>query len=181
MSTAKINQFFSVLALGFFSLTAQADSKHSHATGGGGVHEHGKGEIHIAIDNGWTKGEIEMHLPAIDLLGFERAPKGAEEKAKVDALLKQLNTVALTSFSFPANANCKTTLDDGADLEIEGAHAEIHVDLEFVCTQSLQNSHAEFVFSEPFSKLKHFHVQVISQSAQTSKDIKKSSAKILFK
>jgi hypothetical protein len=67
------------------------------------VHEHGKATLDVALDGGRL--EVRLATPAINVLGFERAPRtDAEKQAVADAtaLLGRHREL----FSFPVAARC---------------------------------------------------------------------------
>ena len=71
-----------------------------------GVHEHGSATVEIAVQDATL--DIALHSPAINVIGFEHAPRSAEEKAA----LAQANRVFESPqglFSMPASAACAST------------------------------------------------------------------------
>lgn len=82
------------------------------------AHEHGVGELNIAIDG--VTIAIELHAPGADIVGFEYAAETAEDRAAID------NAVALLAkpmalFVLPADAAC-SVVQASAALETEDAH-----------------------------------------------------------
>ena len=68
-----------------------------------GAHEHGHGEVNIAIEG--NRVLMEFEAPGADLVGFEHAPATAAERAAIDGALAQLRQ-PLTMFVLPAAAGC---------------------------------------------------------------------------
>jgi hypothetical protein len=80
-----------------FAATA-ADEFTQHA-----AHEHGKATLDVALDGGRL--EVRLSTPAINVLGFERAPRtDAEKQAAADASALLARHREL--FSFPVAARC---------------------------------------------------------------------------
>ena len=87
------------LALGLAALclpAAAADREHK-------AHEHGKGTLNIAIDEGEI--ELELIAPGADIVGFEHQPSTEEHHAAIDAAVEKLEQ-GLALFVFPTGAGC---------------------------------------------------------------------------
>ncbi|WP_417605928.1 DUF2796 domain-containing protein [Oceanimonas baumannii] len=68
-----------------------------------GVHEHGFGQLNLAISG--QQLALELFSPAADIVGFEHNPVTSEERATfADALQKAQDADAL--FTLPASAGC---------------------------------------------------------------------------
>ena len=129
-----------VLPLLLSPLTVAAEHEHEHAHTSLGRHEHGVGELDVALEGGAL--ELELRSPAANLLGFEHAPRSAEEHRQVARLREQLSQ-AQALFDLPAAADCRLTaqqLDsplfattDHAHDEHGDAHSEIHARYRFDC------------------------------------------------
>lgn len=80
------------------------------------AHTHGEGSLSLAQDQyDWY---VELHIPAMDLLGFEHAPKNTAQKQKFKALTDRLaNSDHVIVFS-PA---CQLT---DTDIGLPGQHDE---------------------------------------------------------
>jgi len=64
---------------------AHHDDGHDASTDGSlEAHAHGTAELFIVLDG--QELEIELHSPAINLVGFEHKPKNDEQKAKIEDL-----------------------------------------------------------------------------------------------
>ncbi|MEL6679207.1 MAG: DUF2796 domain-containing protein [Pseudomonadota bacterium] len=84
------------------------------------AHEHGVGELNMAIDG--TTVAIELHAPGADIVGFEYAAKSAEDRAAIETAIATLSS-PLTLFQMPAAAECTVT-QAAVALESEEAHDE---------------------------------------------------------
>ncbi len=83
-----------------------------------GSHEHGVGELNIAVDG--TTVAMELHAPGADIVGFEYEAETAEDHAEIDAAIATLSE-PLTLFGLPAGAGCGVT-EVSAELESEADH-----------------------------------------------------------
>lgn len=75
-------------------------------------HEHGAGELRVAIDGNDI--ELGFEGPAANFVGFEHRPRNAEQQGAVDGALAALRNPA-TLFAWPAAAGCRLTAT-----EVEG-------------------------------------------------------------
>jgi hypothetical protein len=109
-----------------------------------GVHEHGSATLDIAIQNSIL--DIALHSPAINVIGFEHAPRSVEEKTA----LAQANRVFGSPqglFLMPAGAACASTSvtltpityeHDGDDGKPGAPHADYDVSYRFHCAHADQ-------------------------------------------
>jgi Protein of unknown function (DUF2796) len=107
-----------------------------------GVHEHGSATVDIAIQDSTL--EIALHSPAINVVGFEHAPRSVEEKTA----LAQANRVFGSPqglFLTPASAACTSTSvtlvpityeHDGDDGKPNAPHADYDVSYRFHCAHA---------------------------------------------
>lgn len=82
------------------------------------AHEHGVGELNIAIEGATIA--AEFHAPGADIVGFEHPVASDEDQATVDAALAKLSD-PLSLFTLPDAATC-ALIDASAELEGEDAH-----------------------------------------------------------
>lgn len=85
-------------------------------------HEHGVGELNIAIDG--TAVVMEFHAPGADIVGFEYTAESAADRAAIDDAVATL-AKPLELFVLPAAAEC-SVVQASAELESEEAHDEHH-------------------------------------------------------
>ncbi|NNL17892.1 MAG: DUF2796 domain-containing protein [Boseongicola sp.] len=81
-------------------------------------HEHGVGELNIAIEGGTVA--MELHAPGADIVGFEYEAESSEDRAAIDAAVATLAR-PLELFVMPAAAEC-TVVQASAALESEEEH-----------------------------------------------------------
>src|SRR5258708_21697619 len=68
-----------------------------------GVHEHGSATVDIAVQDATL--DIALHSPAINVIGFEHAPRSADEKSAL-AQANRIFTSPKELFLTPAAAAC---------------------------------------------------------------------------
>lgn len=83
-------------------------------------HEHGVGELNIAVDGGTVA--MEFHAPGADIVGFEYAAESAEDRGAIDAAVATLAR-PLELFVFQSAAEC-SVVQASAELESEDSHDE---------------------------------------------------------
>jgi len=100
-------------------------------------HEHGVGELNIAIDG--SLAEFEFMLPGADIVGFEYEAKSDEDLAKIENALLVLenyeNLFALTK-------NSKCVLAD-LDYHLSGEEHDEHADEEHADEEHADEEHAD--------------------------------------
>lgn len=84
------------------------------------AHEHGVGQLDIAIDG--QQIAMELHAPGADIVGFEYAAESAKDLAAVDAAVAKLSA-PLALFVLPEAAGC-SIVEASAGLESEEEHEE---------------------------------------------------------
>lgn len=122
------------------AIAGEHEHEHAHAQASLGRHEHGVGELDVALEGGVL--ELELRSPAANLLGFEHAPRSAEEHRRVARLREQLGQ-AQALFDLPTAADCRLTAQQLDSLlfattnhahdEHGDAHSEIHARYRFDC------------------------------------------------
>lgn len=78
-----------LLALPFALLPLVSHAhEHEHDHDSLGAHEHGSAQLDVALDGPIL--EVQLHSPAMNLLGFEHPAQSAEDQATLSAARKQL-------------------------------------------------------------------------------------------
>ncbi len=89
--------------------TGSANAEGSHAghsdTREHGAHEHGAARLDVALSGGTL--ELQIDGAAFNFVGFERAPEGADEVARVEQARLMLNN-ASALFGWEAAAGCSS-------------------------------------------------------------------------
>lgn len=108
------------------------------AAAGSHAHQHGLVRIDLAIEAGSVT--VLLEAPLDSLLGFERPPRNAAERAQAEAMLARLRRTDAPLLAFEAAAACtlasaqaqSQTLQPGAPA---GEHAELEASFTFTCRQ----------------------------------------------
>jgi hypothetical protein len=106
------------------------------------AHEHGVGQLDIAIDG--QQIAMELHAPGADIVGFEYAAESAKDLAAVDAAVAKLSA-PLALFVLPEAAGC-SIVEATAGLESEEEHEEHgdeHADDEHAKDEHGEHGHDE--------------------------------------
>ena len=143
------------------------------------AHVHGKGTFTLAIERHAL--EIEMEIPADDIVGFEHAATTKVQKQQVKRAedeLKQADTMVL----LPKEARCKATaIDVQSSLsEEEGdhhheaeeeTHAEFHVVYKFRCEAPRYLNRVTLNIFQTFSSLQALNSQAVTMDGQFSTEL----------
>lgn len=154
---------------------AAADEIESHP-----AHEHGKASLNIGVEAGRV--ELEFDSPAINVIGFEHAPRTETEKAAASRAQRTLQDAGRLFVASPA-AECRTT---SAEVTVPTwAEGETHADYEaryaLQCAkpQLLQSIEVRLVDAlVPDTKL---HVQVVSGGKQSSTELTRGKSLVAIR
>jgi hypothetical protein len=162
------------------------------------AHEHGKAVLDVAVDGGRV--DLRLATPAINVLGFERAPRTeAEKKAAADAAALLRRHAQL--FAFPVAARCTAGAaeltapawgtaagkhDHDHDHDAKGGHDESgHADYQarwtFTCAAPAALT---FVDAPLVGRLQPGTVvtaNVLSEALQTRQDLQAGAVRIRLK
>lgn len=110
------------------SFVAADDHADSHSHTSLGAHEHGVAELNVVLDG--TTLEIELHSPAMNLLGFEHPPTSEDDHRRIAVARQQLEQ-ADTLFGLTAAADCRLGSSHlESPLFNQHAHDEHHSDIQ---------------------------------------------------
>jgi hypothetical protein len=153
-----------------------------------GAHVHGIGQLNVVQDGGTLL--IELISPAANIVGFEHAPKTAEQQA---ALSKGIQTLEAGNelFHFPEGADCQLTsveadTDMAADQheEHDHEHQEGHTDFQahyrFTCGSPAALSHLDVKLFERFPHTEKLNVQLITTRRQGAAVLTADSPRLDF-
>lgn len=152
-----------------------------------GVHEHGKVTLNAAIEG--TALVIGLDAPAINVVGFEHAPRTDAEKAAVTEAARLLN-IGNGLFGFPPEAKCafkgsqltaphweEESADSHSHHEKHEAH-EHHADYEasftFQCEAPTKLTWLEPLILEKLKNVTEARVNIVAASGQRS-DVAKTA------
>lgn len=134
------------------------------------AHDHGAAEINIAVEG--SKADIELHTPAMGIVGFEYMAKSAADKKKqADALAKVKASIGQIVV-FDPSLGCKISAKDVQVVQEEEDHAEVDGDFQAVCAKPLAGAKVTFGLTKAFPALTSVKVQAVGTSGSTGAEIK---------
>lgn len=149
---------------------------------GAEVHVHGQARLAVAID-GHTL-TLMLESPADSLVGFERAPRTAKERAAVAAMKQTLEQADKLFLPTPAAA-CKPTrvnltspLLGSAPKPGHEGHADLDGEFVFKCAQPQYLRDLEVRLFERFPGLKKLNVEVAGPQGQKAAQLSAARSKI---
>ncbi|HTN29349.1 MAG TPA: DUF2796 domain-containing protein [Pseudomonas sp.] len=165
---------------------AQAQTHdHEHANNSLDAHVHGEAGLDVALEG--KQLELQLHSPAINLAGFERAPVNAREQARLNAV-RDFLTQPEKVFALPVEAGCALEReavsselfgvaagdedhlalhDDTSEVASADNHHDIHAYYQFTCTkpQALHSIDLRQLFRQ-YPGLHELDVQLIGPRGQ---------------
>ena len=157
-----------------------------HAKGGHrhhGAHEHGRGELKLAVEGNGVR--VELELPGEDVVGFEHAPRTKKQKQAVARAIGTLeNPSQVIGFAEAAKCSAikgqsKAVLQkpEGKDDE----HREFVASYSFRCESIGRLSHIRLKLFREFRGLKEIRVQAVSARKQIARTARRRSTRISLK
>jgi hypothetical protein len=147
-----------------------------------GVHEHGAATVDIAVQDATL--DIALHSPAINVIGFEHAPRSAEEKAA----LAQANRVFGSPqglFSMPASAACASTSVTLVPIIYEhdgdqsnALHADYDVSYRFHCAHADQLGWIDIRVFEQMKGMRKIVANVVTPALQAQSLLTPDSTRV---
>ncbi|WP_323795601.1 DUF2796 domain-containing protein [Nisaea sp.] len=151
------------------TIAAASETRHADA------HEHGHGQLTIAIEGATV--EMEIEIPGADIVGFEHSP---ETKAQHDAFDAGKANLAKGDTLFKAVGEAGCTLKETRFLEEDdhdhdkktdhadhdGEHMEFHVSYRFACNDTAKITGFSFPFFKHFPQSEELDVQIVSSKGQ---------------
>lgn len=150
-----------------------------------GSHEHGVGQLDIAIDGSTIA--MELHAPGADIVGFEYRAESGADIAAVDAALLVL-AHPLDIFVVPDAAQC-SVIDARAELESEdehddhkeehedhaekSGHTEFHAEYLLECDDITALDEISFAYFGDFPNALEVEVQVISDQGASGFEVER--------
>lgn len=162
-----------------------------------GSHEHGVGQLDIAIDG--SQVAMELHAPGADIVGFEYMAQSAEDIAKVEAALAVL-AEPLDLFGVPDAAQCSVVEaraeiesedgdedhddhgdhadeghDDHGDEAAAAGHTEFHAEYLLECGDITALSEISLPYFTIFPNALEVEVQVISDAGAGAFEVERDA------
>jgi hypothetical protein len=157
------------------------------------AHEHGRATLDLAVDAGTVT--MRLSAPAMDIVGFEHAPRTAAERGAAESanvLLKQHKAL----FAFPVAARCTAAGADvtppawdagGHDAASHGTkhadapgedHADYVVQWRFTCAAPAALTFVDVKIPERFRKDLVVEANVITESLQTRQQLRAGAIRV---
>ncbi|MDD9978163.1 MAG: DUF2796 domain-containing protein [Boseongicola sp.] len=159
------------------------------------AHEHGLGELNIAIDGSTVV--MELFAPGSDIVGFEYEAKNTEDRAAVDAAVATL-AKPLDLFVLNAAAECNV-IKSSASLESEDehedhdehghvehadaedhedaetSHTEFHAEYTLNCGDPEKLAGIEFAYFDAFPNALELEVQIVTSTGAQAFDVERET------
>jgi hypothetical protein len=174
-----MKRFFQPVAYLFF-LASTFGSAFASGDNHAKAHSHGAGKLELAMQGNAVRASFVF--PMDSLLGFEHLPKTPAQKAAVEQL--QLNlTKEQFLIKFPTAAQCKQTaiqpssamFAKASDKPVaQSGHADLTVDVEFVCADTKALDRIELEVFKHHPKLHQMRVQWVSTKGQRTRVVRSS-------
>lgn len=152
----------------------------------GHAHQHGIARLDVVVEERRISFSLEM--PLDNLVGFERAPRNADEKRRVDAAIASLKSAA-ELFRIDPAAGCRlgeVTLTSavlklgtaGAAPPPDDGHADLDADISFDCSQAPQATQVEIGLFQAFPRLQRMDVQAATPKRQFKRTLKRPDGRL---
>ena len=170
-------------------------------------HEHGVGELNIAVDGNTVA--MEFHAPGADIVGFEYAAESVQGRRAIDAAVATLAR-PLELFVLPPAAEC-SVVQASAELESEDSHddhgeghdddhaeeheeehadghdddhadeaghTEFHAEYTLTCGNPDALTEITFAYFDTFENAREIEVQIISASGAQAFEVEREDPKL---
>lgn len=150
----------------------------------GHAHQHGIARLNVVVEERRIGFALEM--PLDNLVGFERAPRTADEKRRVDAAIATLKAAA-ELFRIDPAAGCRlaeVTLTSAAlklgaaGTEPDDGHADLDADITFECSQATKAAQVEIRLFQAFPRLQRLDVQAATPKRQFKRSLKRPDGRL---
>jgi hypothetical protein len=132
-------------------------------------HVHGAATLDIGLEG--TAGQATLRASGEDVYGFERAPRTPAERAKQEAALKTLREQGATLIRFQPALGCSVRTESAKVVPSKGGHDEVEARFRIACRQEPAGKPVSFGVSRVFRGIETLTVQLVSDTAQTSRKI----------
>ena len=140
------------------------------------AHVHGEATLDVVLD---SEGALfELHVPAIDVLGFERAPANDTEQAQVDAALAKFEDFGAL-FTIFEEAECVPSVAE-AELDVDLDHAEFHVAYDLTCNAPGKLTWIEVDAFKVFPDITVVDAAVVTPTGQTGGELTLLAKRLTF-
>ena len=151
----------------------------------GRPHVHGEAALDIVIETGRVT--VQLETPLDGLLGFERAPRDAAEKRRVDAAVAALRG-ADALFRFTPAAGCAIAsvelssaalaLGHPAPGEAQAGHADLDGTYVFKCADTARLTDVDVGLFNPFPGMHNIKVEVAASRGQFKRELTRPAQRV---
>ncbi|MBP6225440.1 MAG: DUF2796 domain-containing protein [Rhizobacter sp.] len=151
----------------------------------GQPHVHGVARLDVAVEAGQVV--LQFETPLDSLLGFERAPRGADETRRAELAIAALKA-ADALFRFTPAAGCTPArvdlrsaalkLGSPDPAEAHEGHADLDATYVFKCVDSAKAAEVDVGLFEAFSRLQGLKVEVVTARGQFKRDLKRPAKRV---
>jgi hypothetical protein len=173
--SSKMKILWISFSLFFLPLASIAETR-SHK-----AHFHGEGRFTLAVEG--NELEIEIEIPAHDIVGFEHKPKSDKQKKALKVAKKKLEK-ASEIVAIAKKAKCKSTAinvksslkendeeEHHEEEESEGAHSEFHITYKFRCDEPKYLNSVVLNLFKWFPIVKELKGQAVTKDGQFRKEL----------
>jgi len=155
------------------------------------AHEHGVGQLRIAVDGATIA--IEFEASGADIVGFEHVARSASDREKVQASIAIL-AKPLTLFAPPKAAQCRVAK---AEIELFGdegtgkhdadhheepkslaSHSEFHGDYRLICSNPAAITSIDFRYFEAFPNAQELKVLLVTDKGASAYEVERDKPRI---
>lgn len=133
-----------------------------------GKHVHGEARLEIAIDK--ESVELALEMPLDSAVGFEHAPKDAQQKAALDDALRRLGEAGAWRLSAQAGCTLKSARVEAPQFGADG-HADLDADYVFLCTHPGELKSIETTLFKAFPRLHRIESQWVGPAGQGARTL----------
>jgi hypothetical protein len=163
---------------------AALDAGAAFASPSGHAHVHGHAQLEVSVQG--SRLYIALTIPMEVLVGFERAPRSDDERARLDRALELLR--APTLFRPSAAAACRhrsATLSWSSggptSLPPEDSHNDLNLVTEFDCAEPAQLAALEAAIFDAFSRLRRIDARVAGSHGSLSAVLQRSKRSLALR
>lgn len=176
-----------LFALALLAPTASShdghDPDHDHdALEGGarglGAHVHGAVTVNVALEGDLIVAELDA--PALQVLGFEKAPRSASERALV-AEVDRWFASGREFLAVPRTAGCRWIGSDHSPPDFGGDHADYRVRASYRCAQPNQLVWVELWMLRRLKGLEKIDVNLVVPTGQRQVTLSPGSVRVSLK
>jgi hypothetical protein len=146
----------------------------------GHAHVHGAATLKVALDGGTVA--LELEAPMESLVGFERAPRTAAERAAVAAVKARFADPA-SLFRLDAAARCTVASSDVRSPLFEaapppGAHADLEASIAFSCADPAKLTALDVRLFEGASALARIRVETVGTGGAARRELRRGATTV---